>query len=194
MTTNIDATSVNYLISSSEAFKEQSQTSSVDQFLNSSRKGFSDFSKVNPTYQNKVYAQIWISRNKPQGNPEYGRQTFHDTNGHFSTAKEKAEAIDKYLSSVGKKHLSGSGENVRLNARGYNPRPTDLVWTRQGGPYLRCAAPAHQPTPDLDKVWIPTTKDECLKTGIAVAGVGVFAGVVTGVVIVIRALKNCIFK
>ncbi len=81
--------SMQFLNSSLEAFKTRNR-----------QQGYKDFQSVFPPHQYKIYEQIWINRRKPLGNPEFGRQCFHDTNGLFSTLEEKAAAIDKYLRSA----------------------------------------------------------------------------------------------
>ncbi len=78
--------SVNFLGSSREAFRNGNRG-----------EGFKNFCLVSPQDQHKVYEPIWVDRNRPKGNLEFGRQSFHDTNGLYSTVQEKAEAINKYL-------------------------------------------------------------------------------------------------
>ena len=56
-----------------------------------------DFQVVPTTHQNKVYEHLWINKRRPEGNPEYGRHSFNDTNGLYSTVLEKASAIDGYV-------------------------------------------------------------------------------------------------
>jgi hypothetical protein len=183
MTTAIDPYrySVNMLNSSSQAFKNYDK-----------QKGFEDFKYVYPSHQHKVYEQIWVDRGMPQGNPEYGNQTFNDTNGLSSTMQEKAEAIDGYLRSVGERRVEAEEEsqnprnNVMRNYSGYS-----YTW-RNGEPVLH---PAGLPPPiKTDEVWIPTTKDECLQVGIVCAAVGAVATTGYAVYKCFEAIKGAIIR
>lgn len=62
------------------------------------RYGNNKFSHVHPAVKDGVYYTMWQLSNCPNI-PNYGRDRFCDTNGQFSSPREKAQAIDLYLSS-----------------------------------------------------------------------------------------------
>jgi len=45
------------------------------------------------TVQNEVYYHLWVAHNRPEGNPTYGQQAFHNQNGLASTEEEREMAI-----------------------------------------------------------------------------------------------------
>jgi hypothetical protein len=94
------------------------------QFRNGNKSlGLENFRYVPSTHQNKVYEQLWIDKNSPKGNPEFGRQAFHDTTGLYSTVQEKAKAIEGYIASVNDIRL---GIEMRQNVNGYNRVDRDV--------------------------------------------------------------------
>ncbi len=48
-----------------------------------------------------VYYFMWIVKNSPSGMDDYGRNCFHDLSGLSSTGREKALAIQRYLTARG---------------------------------------------------------------------------------------------
>lgn len=95
------------LASSSQAFKNYDK-----------EKGFKEFRLVYPTFQNKVYEQLWIKRGSPQGILDYGKHSFHDQFGHSSTLIEKAGAIDSFFAAE-KTRKAGIAQRLAVNDGGY---------------------------------------------------------------------------
>jgi hypothetical protein len=62
--------------------------------------GFQHFNAAKDWHKYRVYEQIWVDRNKPIGNPNYGGEVFNGLNRLSSTYQEKAKAIDTYLKAV----------------------------------------------------------------------------------------------
>jgi hypothetical protein len=160
--------------------------SASDSFKNGNQEqGFENFKNVFPLHQNKIYEQIWLDRGRPQNNSEYGRQAFNDTDGLYSTMEEKAAAIDRYLESVGVTRTSASDQSVKM-IQGSNG--SDYEWTHVGGKWHHHPK-GHPPPTDMDKIWCPTTKDECLQVGIVLGAAGAVAA---GVYAVFQAVRGAI--
>jgi len=59
--------------------------------------GMREFSRANPDDQNRVYFELWAIKGRIEAVPEYGRHSFHNVSGRFSTLEEKANAINAYV-------------------------------------------------------------------------------------------------
>lgn len=92
-----------YLKCASQSFREGSI---------SDAEGFFEAACGNPqTLEHSVYRQMWKIKVLPNGSrvegvPEYGRYCFHDHKDLFSSALEKAEAIDKSLKKIDQNELN----------------------------------------------------------------------------------------
>jgi hypothetical protein len=147
-------TSMGFLSSSSEAFKQGNV-----------HKGFDDFKLVFPTFQNKVYEQIWVNRERPLGNGEYGRHTFHNEHRLYSNPQEKAEAIDRYLLSMSAQNANDPGIEQRLAVNeGY-----EYTWVNGN---CELHPRGYPPSIKIRELWCPKTKEECLQVGVGVAAAG----------------------
>ena len=64
----------------------------------------------------KVYQKLWrIKSGVPQGDPEFGRKTFHDRDGLSSSLEEKAQAIDRVLRSFDRNELTSQENQIHKN-------------------------------------------------------------------------------
>ena len=70
----------------------------------------------------KVYKQMWKIKNRPEGDPELGRKTFHE-GGFSSTLEEKSQAIDRVLRRVDRNELAMQENQVLKN-----------LWIAHGSP------------------------------------------------------------
>lgn len=141
MAVGIDSSSIMMLNSSMNAFK-----------YGNNEQGFENFRSVPPIHQDKVYWQLWVIKNRPQGNPSYGGQSFHDMNGLSSTSQEKARAIHDYLVSFNfGSHIADEPEYV----------PNNLGRNHNG--QLRPGESSMRPVPK----WEPSTSPEQAYTSAA---------------------------
>jgi hypothetical protein len=65
---------------------------------------------------------------------------------------------------------------------------SDYEWTHVGGKWHHHPK-GHPPPTDMDKIWCPTTKDECLQIGIVLGAAGAVAA---GVYVVFQAVRGAI--
>lgn len=105
-----DVESLKFLNSSAHAFKS-----------GNGRVGFQNFNAAKDWHKERVYEQLWLDRNKPMGNPNYGGEVFNGLNGLSSTYQEKARAIDTYLRRVVKGQSPHYHNNCTEPGWVYNP-------------------------------------------------------------------------
>jgi hypothetical protein len=74
---------------------------------------YTAFNGVSDTSRNKVYRQMWVVKGQPLGDPEFGRNIFHNQHRHTASAQEKACAID---ASVGRLKEELRENAIRLSA------------------------------------------------------------------------------
>jgi hypothetical protein len=89
---------------------------------NDSYNGYIYFDSCLPKDRDKVYEQIWIDRNQPDGDPEYGMHAFRDCCGQSSSNQEKAIAIDRYIDKFNNEDMKNN-QRLWVNSN-YSPTGT----------------------------------------------------------------------
>jgi hypothetical protein len=146
---------------------------------NNRDEGFNNFQLVSIPSQHKVYEQIWIDRGTPEGDLQYGEHAFKDCCGQYSSNREKAESIDRYVSKVNQNIES---ENMRMNANGgYDPsgciahRSAPHIYTPEGRFTSQYNDKVQKDIEDFGKNMPPVPPEYENATRVAVIGAMVFS-------------------
>lgn len=65
--------------------------------------------------EHKVYKQMWKIKGRPEGDPEFGRKTFHNLGGFSSSLEEKSQAIEMAIRKADRNELAMKENQIHKN-------------------------------------------------------------------------------